>query len=291
MILGTSTAGMPRTEKAYAHHCQNGHVPKHYRVWQQHAFHAMGTVVSHLTGATGPSYIVSTACSSSAKVFGCAERLLASGVVDAALVGGVDVLCRMTLLGFHSLGILSPTRCIPFAPNRTGINIGEGAAFLLLERHGEGRAYYGGIGESSDAHHMTAPHPQGAGAARAMAMAMQRANLEPEAIGCINAHATGTKLNDAAESTAIAQTISNTTPVTATKGLTGHTLGAAGATEAVLSILAMEDELLPACNNGPTPDPDMEANVVSAPQKKRYNTMLSNAFAFGGSNTTVVFTR
>ncbi len=291
IVLGTSTAGMPQSEEAYAHVCKYGDLLQDFSVWTHHAYHGLIDVIAAISGARGPAYVVSTACTSSAKVFGSAERMMKSGSVDAVLVGGADVLCRMTMLGFHSLGILSETRCRPFCAERDGINIGEGAAFLLLECEGEGRAYYASIGETSDAYHMSSPHPEGRGAIAALHMALDRAGIAAEDVDCISAHGTGTPLNDQSEAIAIRNIWPKNIPVVATKALTGHLLGAAAANEAVLAILGMEQSVFPgmACADVVL-DPALGLDVVRHTISKNHCNVVSNSFAFGGSNAVIVLT-
>ena len=171
-----------------------------------------------MSGITGPRYCISTACTSSAKVFATAKRLVDTNVVDAALVGGVDTICATTLHGFHALGVLSSIACRPFGENREGMNIGEGGALVLLERGGDGTVALLGAGESSDAHHMSAPHPEGIGAEAAIRAALAEARLDASAIDLVNAHGTGTPQNDSAEGAAIARVLGDRVPVASTKG-------------------------------------------------------------------------
>ena len=286
-IVGTSTGGIAATEAAHATYHRDGVMPADFDLRRHHAMQATVDVVRVMTELGGPGYVVSTACSSSAKVLGSAMRLIAAGIVDAALVGGVDTLCEMTLRGFHSLEVLSPHPCRPFSSARVGINLGEGGAFLLVEREGEGPGRLLGVGETSDAHHMSAPHPEGRGAREAMAQALAQAGLEPGAVDHVNAHATGTQLNDAAESLAIADLLGTAVPVVATKGYTGHLLGAAGATEACLSLMALGRGEVPASLGSSPPDPDVHVDVVRERRSLRSGVVLSNSFAFGGSNVAV----
>jgi 3-oxoacyl-[acyl-carrier-protein] synthase-1 len=288
VVVGTSTGGIASTEDAYTHYCKHGRMPSDFDLDLRHSMHAILDVIRARTGITGPAYVVSTACSSSGKVFGAAERLLEAGLVDAVLVGGVDSLCQLTLRGFHALEVLSPTPCRPFSRDRDGINIGEGGALLLLEREGDGVARLLGVGESSDAHHMSAPHPEGAGARAAMEEALQRAGVSPKDVTHVNAHATGTRQNDSTEAHAIATVLGSEVPVVATKGYTGHTLGAAGAMEAVLSIVAMEHRFIPASLGSDVPDPELPIAVNCERRPLHSRVVLSNSFAFGGNNVAVL---
>jgi 3-oxoacyl-[acyl-carrier-protein] synthase-1 len=291
LVLGTTTAGLDRTERAYHELRQTGALPTGYDMARQHAFGGLLEAVRRAAGVTGPAYVVSTACSASAKALGSAQRLLAADVVDAVLVGGVDSLCQTTLHGFHSLEILSRERCRPLSRARSGINIGEGAAYLLLERRGESHAYLLGVGESSDAHHMAAPHPEGAGAVAAMREALAQAGAEPGDVDYINAHSPGTRLNDLSESRAITSLFGAQVAVISTKGYTGHLLGAGGATEAVFAVVAVEQGWLPASLGAEPVDTTLGIHVPIARQERPCRTALSNSFAFGGNNVSVLFGR
>jgi 3-oxoacyl-[acyl-carrier-protein] synthase-1 len=287
IALGTSTAGIAETERAYAEFKRSGHPPISYDFSRQHLPDAMTTIVRGFTGFSGPGMVVSTACSSSAKVFGVARRWLRSGICDAVLAGGIDTLCQITLRGFRSLELLSSQACRPFALDRAGMNIGEGGALLLLERKGEGPAWLLGVGESSDAYHMTAPQPEGIGAVAAMTEALRQANLGPEDIDHINAHGTATQLNDAVEGAAIARLFGDRVPVVSTKGYTGHMLGAAGVTEAGFSVAAIEYGFVPASLGSDRPDPTLRIQIAHRRVDRPVRAILSNSFAFGGSNTTL----
>jgi len=288
IALGTSTAGIAETERAYAEFKRSGHLPPGYDFPHQHMPEAMTTVARHLTGFSGPAVVVSTACSSSAKVFGVAQRWLKAGVCDAVLVGGIDTLCQITIRGFRSLELLASLPCRPFAADRAGLNIGEGGALLLLERSGLGPALLLGVGETSDAYHMTAPQPDGLGAVAAMSEALRQAQLEPDQIDQINAHGTATRLNDAVEGEAIARLFGDRVPVVSTKGYTGHMLGAAGATEAAFSVAGIEQGFIPESLGSDRPDPDLQIQIVRRRIDGPVGSVLSNSFAFGGSNTTLV---
>jgi 3-oxoacyl-[acyl-carrier-protein] synthase-1 len=271
VILGTSTAGAESTDFK-----------------RQHTYGALLHVVSTVAGVKGPAWMVSTACTSSSKPLASAARLIRQGVLDAAIVGGFDTLCAMTLRGFHSLGALSNGRCTPFSENRDGISIGEGGALLLLERDGHGPALLKGVGESSDAYHISAPHPEGLGAQIAMRRALEEAGLAPHDIDHINAHGTGTKLNDAVEAKAIQSLFAGDIPVVSTKGFTGHTLGAAGATEAVFAIMAIEDQRIPGSLGADPRDPAISLTIPTHSQSHACAHVLSNSFAFGGNNVSVI---
>ena len=290
-ILGSSTGGLERTEAFLRAAHEGSSLEVAYDLDRQHAFHAVVDIVAELSGLRGPRYTISTACTSSAKVFAAAKRLVSTGVVDAALVGGIDGVCATTLHGFHSLGVLSKTACRPFGAGRDGMNIGEGGAFVLLERGGEGEVALLGVGESSDAHHMSAPHPEGLGAEAAMRAALADAKLAAEDIDHVNAHGTGTVQNDAAEAVAIARVLGTNVPVASTKGYTGHLLGAAGATEAVFSIFSLTDGFVPASLGAEPRDPAISIDVATSLRTQRITRVASNSFAFGGNNASLVFGR
>jgi 3-oxoacyl-[acyl-carrier-protein] synthase-1 len=288
IVLGSSTAGIDATEVAYAAYKRDGAIPRDYNFTNQHAYSSIVYVARQLTGIRGPGTVVSTACSSGTKAFCSAYRLLASDLVDAVLVGGVDTLCHTTLKGFRSLSILSDAPCRPFSRERNGITIGEGVGLCVLERKGEGPARLLGTGESSDAFHPSSPDPEGRGILGAMQKALQQSLLTPDAIDHINAHGTGTLLNDEVESQAIAKLFPSSVRVIATKGYTGHALGASGAIEVVLSLLAIENGWLPKSMGAEPLDPQVHVDITlrSEPMTSRF--VLSNSFAFGGNNACVV---
>lgn len=291
ILLGTSTAGADKTELAYQHFIDEGRLPEDYDLWRHHTYGATLEVLRRLTGATGPAWMTSTACTSSAKPFGSAARLIEAGVIDAAIVGGVDTLCSMTLQGFHSLSALSTKLTRPFSEGRSGINIGEGGALVLLEREGPARAWLAGVGESSDAYHIAAPHPEGAGAKLAMERALAQAQRTPEDVSFINAHGTGTALNDAAESKAIAALFPAAIPVFSTKGFTGHTLGGAGATEVAFSLMSLEGGWVPPSVGAEPLDPKIDVRITQGVETGDYRYALSNSFAFGGNNISLLLQR
>jgi 3-oxoacyl-[acyl-carrier-protein] synthase I len=288
IVLGTSTAGIDTTERAYRSRREGGSLPCGYDLRRQHSPGATLRVIAALTGARGPAWVVSTACTSSAKPLATARRLLAADVLDAALVGGVDTLCALTVLGFQSLQLLDSRACRPFSADRAGLSIGEGGAFLLVERDGEARVLIEGVGETSDAHHISAPHPEGHGAQAAMAAALAQAGCRAEDVDHVNAHGTGTPLNDIAESRAIAALFGVEVPVVSTKAYTGHTLGAAGAIECAMSACAIEEGWIPGSLLTDGVDPEVSVRVPSVLTRGRYRRVLSNSFAFGGSNVSVL---
>jgi 3-oxoacyl-[acyl-carrier-protein] synthase-1 len=288
VFLGTSTAGILETEIAYRHRDPaTGALPAALDYRRSHNSFSVVEFVRSYFDLTGPATAVCTACSSGAKVYGNALRMIDVGLIDAAVVGGVDSLCLTTLYGFHSLEVLSATACRPFDPERNGISIGEGAAFTLLARGESGVALLG-VGESSDAHHMSAPHPQGLGAQLAMQAALQDAGLAPAAIDYINLHGTATPANDAAESLAVSAVFARPVPCSSTKGATGHALGAAGAIEAVISAIALERGLMPGSAGTQTVDVQLLPGYRLQPEKAPLRYVLSNSFGFGGSNCALV---
>ena len=214
---------------------------------------------------------------------------------DAAIVGGANSLCLTTLYGFHSLGLTAPGPCRPFDVARDGISIGEAAGFALLERPRpdpeDGDVMLLGVGESNDAYHMSSPHPEGTGARLAMQRALIASGLAAAAIDYINLHGTATKVGDAAEDLAVAALFDDTTPRGSTKGQTGHTLGAAGIVEAVISALAIREGLLPGSPHTETVDPSFRLPLPTRQRAARVDTVLSNSFGFGGSNCSLIFGR
>lgn len=288
-VIGTSTAGISSTEAAYRELDDNGRFrPEHVMPWV-HTPHTSAAFVAASLGLAGPVQTVSTACSSSAKVFATAARLIESGFADAAVVGGVDSLCLSVLYGFHSLELVSPQPCRPFDRDRNGLNLGEAAGFAIVERRpGQAFGRLLGWGETSDAHHMASPHPEGAGAIAAMQGALERAGLAPEAIGYVNCHGTATPMNDRIEAAALRRVFATPPPVSSTKAWTGHTLGAAGITEAVFSLLALSDGYLPASLNCDEPEPQAADFVLREGRHEHPRAVMSNSFGFGGSNCTLV---
>lgn len=288
VLLGTSTGGADTTEVAYKSYLENGALPDNYNLFRQHTFGAILHVVRQLAGVDGPSWMVSTACTSSAKPLADAQRLISSGVIDAAIVGGIDTLCSMTLTGFHSLDALSKTACRPFSSERSGLNIGEGGAFLLVEREGEPIAMLEGVGESSDAYHISAPHPEGMGARLAMERALEEAGCSAVTVDHVNAHGTGTKLNDTSESAAIEAIFGCDVPVVSTKSYTGHMLGAAGATEAAIAVMNISEGFVSASLGADPVDERINVRVNQERLDGPVRRVVSNSFAFGGNNISVV---
>lgn len=292
VIMGTSTSGIAEGEDAVRYLHQHGEFPPGFD-YRQQELGDPSQFMAELLDLSGPAYTLSTACSSSARAIISGKRLIEAGLVDAAIVGGADSLCRMPVNGFNSLESLSHGRCAPFGQGRDGINIGEASALILLTREPAEVALLG-VGESSDAWHMSAPHPEGLGAERAITMALKMAGLTASDVGYINAHGTATPLNDQVEAAVIHRLFGNSTPCSSTKHLTGHTLGAAGATEAALSWLILTQAL-----HLPHQDFSQISRDVSLPdiwlattgQPLARPVILSNSFAFGGNNASILIGR
>jgi 3-oxoacyl-[acyl-carrier-protein] synthase-1 len=293
VFLGTRTSGILQTELAYRRRDPvTGALPDDFIYRTTHNSFSVGDFTRDYFGLQGMAMVISTACSSSAKVFAAAARQLAVGTIDAAIVGGVDSLCLTTLYGFDSLQLMSGRPCRPYDADRDGISIGEGAAFALLERgtpsRDPGAVFLLGTGESSDAYHMSAPHPVGLGARLAMEAALRSASLAPDAIDYINLHGTSTPANDAAEGKAIVALFGDRVPCSSTKGATGHTLGAAGAVEAVICALAITDGHLPGSPGTQALDPAIPVRYQLQGQSAPVRRALTNSFGFGGSNCALV---
>ena len=291
VILGTSTSGILETELAYRAYRENGAWPDTVRYREQHNLFGLGAFVRKRLGLHGPGHVISTACSSSAKVFASAERFLRQNLCDAVVVGGVDSLSLTTLYGFASLELLSPQPCRPWDAARKGISIGEAAGFALLEKRESSEIALAGYGESSDAYHMSSPHPSGRGAAQAMRAALCRAQLTPRQVDYINLHGTGTPSNDAAEDLAVQEVFGAAVPCSSTKGATGHALGAAGIMEAVISALCLRHGLIPGACNTTHIDSQLGANFVLQTRALPVRHAVSNSFGFGGNNCSLIFSR
>jgi len=293
LVLGTSTSSIGATEDAYRALDEDGRFPYGNRNPEVHTPHSLARFVQEALDLEGPSVTISTACSSSAKVFAAAERMLRLGLADAAIVGGVDTLCGSVLFGFNALQLVSPEPCRPFDAERKGISIGEAAGFALLERAsaprvGDGLALLG-YGESSDAHHMSTPHPEGLGAERALDDALARAGIDAAAVDHINLHGTASAKNDEVEAALVGRRFPATTHASSTKGITGHTLGAAGIVEAAASLLAIEHGLRPGTVNTRVLDPACGPQVRIETAHAPVRIALSNSFGFGGNNCVLVF--
>jgi 3-oxoacyl-[acyl-carrier-protein] synthase-1 len=292
VIIGTSTSGLYETEAAYGYLLEHGDMPEDFHFVTRHAYQATGRFLQLELGLTGVCFAISTACSSGAKAIAAGQRLIANGVCDAVLVGGADTLCRLTQRGFSSLDLVSPNPCMPMDKNRNGINIGEAAGLLLLEKMTEDNQHKPlllSVGESSDAHHMSHPHPEGLGAILAMQQALDLAGISPQQVDYLNFHATATKINDAVEGKAVYSVFGNHVPCSGTKGITGHTLGAAGALETIISLLSLENSLIPATTGLAQVDDECQCQVVTEPRfNQNIQIAMSNSFGFGGNNASVV---
>jgi 3-oxoacyl-[acyl-carrier-protein] synthase-1 len=291
LVLGTSTSSIGATEEAYRRLLPDGQYPEDLRRPVVHTPHSLGDFVRVALGLEGVAVTVGTACSSSAKVFAQAERLIRAGLADAAIVGGVDSLCGSVLFGFNSLELVSPEPCRPFDLTRRGISIGEAAGFALLERDGDSGPWLLGCGESSDAHHMSSPHPQGLGARLSIEAALECAGVPASAVDYVNLHGTASQKNDEVEARLIAQLFPSTTRASSTKGWTGHTLGAAGIVEAVVTFIALETGLVPGTLNSQILDPVCGPQVRIGNETADVRIALSNSFGFGGSNCSLLFGR
>jgi len=294
LFVGTTTSGVLSTELAYrdwARADAQGRSASPALRREIHRMHATTAMIRDELGLRGPTHTVSTACSSSAKVFAAAARFITAGWCAAAVVGGVDSLTLSTLFGFRALDLVSARPCRPFAADRDGISIGEAAGFALIDPHQDSPTELIGYGESSDAWHMSSPHPEGAGAAQAMRAALAMAELEPEAVGYVNLHGTASRANDAAEDRAITAVFGRTTPVSSTKGFTGHTLGAAGITEALFTVRSLVEQWLPRTIHCDAIDPALGAAVMRASRPSAIEVAMSNSFGFGGSNCALLFGR
>ncbi|WP_219215624.1 beta-ketoacyl-[acyl-carrier-protein] synthase family protein [Variovorax boronicumulans] len=294
VILGTSTSSIGETEDAYTALTADGTFPPAQQRPLVHTPHSLSMFVQAALGLEGPSETISTACSSSGKAFASAERLIRLGLVDAAVVGGVDTLCGSVLYGFNSLELVSPQPCRPFDAARDGISLGEAAGFALVERapvdaSSADALYLLGYGEASDAHHMSTPHPQGAGAERALDDALARSGLGTDDIDYINMHGTASTKNDEVEGALITRRFPESTHASSTKGFTGHTLGAAGIVEAAISLLALETGLMPGTVNTTVLDTDCGPQIKLQPARGAVKYALSNSFGFGGNNCALIF--
>ena len=301
VFIGTSTSGILETELAFRNrNLETGKLPEEFVYYATQNTYSVADFTRNYFNLSGPSFAVSSACSSSAKVFGTARRMMEAGLIDAAVVGGVDTLCLTTLYGFNSLGLLSSQACRPCDVNRDGISIGEAAAFILLERTSENTSseqiesvddravWLLGLGESSDAYHMSSPHPEGLGARLAMEQALKSASLTSSNIDYINLHGTSTPSNDAAEAKAVNAVFDFDIPCSSSKGATGHTLGAAGAIEAIICALALQNEFIPGGLNTQTIDPQLNLNYQLKNTPQKLERVMTNSFGFGGTNCSLV---
>jgi 3-oxoacyl-[acyl-carrier-protein] synthase-1 len=291
-VIGTSTSGILAAEDAYrSRDPATGALPADFSYDHSYDLFSVSRFVRQMLGLRGPALTVSTACASSARAFIDAHELIAAGFADAAVVGGTDSLCRLTLHGFAALDLISPNPCRPCDATRDGISIGEAAGFVLLERAPRvaGGVALLGYGASSDGYHISSPRPDGAGAARAMRAALQSAGLTTADIDYINLHGTGTRANDAMEDAAITSVFGPATPpCSSTKGFTGHTMGSCGIVEAVIAKICIENDFMPASCGLAKIDPGFGMRVLEAGQDTPVRHVLSNAFGFGGINCSLL---
>ncbi|MGF6757227.1 beta-ketoacyl-[acyl-carrier-protein] synthase family protein [Paraburkholderia sp. GAS42] len=296
VVLGTSTSGIDAAETAFVHQAQAGELPANFN-YRQMEIGTVAPFAAAALGIRGPAFTISTACTSSAKAFVSARRLLQLQLCDAVIVGGVDSLCELTVQGFASLESTSNARTNPMSRNRNGINVGEGAAVFLMSRD-EGPVRLAGAGESSDAHHISAPDPKGVGGEMALREALADAGLEPSAIGYVNLHATATRKNDEMEARLMSRVFADGVATSGTKPLTGHQLGAAGATELGFAwlTLARDDVAMP--KHVWDGEADAELPALDLVDSERFlpgasgpQHVMSNSFAFGGSNVSLILGR
>jgi 3-oxoacyl-[acyl-carrier-protein] synthase-1 len=288
VVVGTSTSGVGEGGEAFRAKMADGHWPRNYRFATQE----LGDTAAHVarrSGAAGPVYGISTACTSGAKALASAARLIQAGLCDGAIAGGIDALCDLTLAGFASLESLSDTVCNPFSANRRGINLGEGGTLFVLSAQ-PSAIRLAGWGESADAYHMSAPDPEGNGAQAAMRQALSRAGCEASDIGYLNLHGTATKLNDAMEARAVSRVFGAEMPCSSTKPMTGHMLGAAGACEAAFALMALEAGRMPAHLGDGESDAELPLIRLVAGQGEaaRLRRVMSCSYAFGGNNIALV---
>ena len=295
VFLGTSTSGILQTEQAYRRRDPaHGWLPPDFNYAGTQSTFSLADFVMTMLGLHGPAMVVSSACASTTKVFATAAGMIEAGMCDAAIVGGADSLCLTTLYGFNALQLLAEGPCRPFDSERSGLSIGEAAGFALLERPlpgDSGTLQVVGVGGSSDAHHMSAPHPEGIGAALSMSRALASAGLSPQDIDYINLHGTATRMGDAAEDRAVVSLFGAATPCNSTKGHTGHTLGASGIVEAVIAALSITEGLLPGSPHTEARDPALRCHYVTVARPARIQHVLSNSFGFGGSNASLILGR
>ncbi|MEA3404384.1 MAG: beta-ketoacyl-ACP synthase [Pseudomonadota bacterium] len=308
LVVGTSTSGIAETEAAFGGQTDTSE----FKYESTHQMDSLARFCCQALGIDGPNFVISTACSSSAKVLAVAQRWLDADLVDAVVVGGVDSLCLTTLHGFKSLGLVSSTICKPLDEQRDGINIGEAGGFILLSKEkgvdllSSTGIEIAGVGESSDAFHISTPHPKGRGASQAMKNALRQAGIAFSEIGYINLHGTSTPSNDLSELSGVSDHLVDDSPlwVSSTKGFTGHTLGAAGVTEVILCQWALENQMVYANLNLQTVDSEIEETLenynVNIPNKTvqvleefkmPLNYVMSNSFGFGGNNASVILKR
>ncbi len=291
-LIGGSTTGINEATHDLKTKLDTGAWPEGFRFARQELGDTVEFAAKH-AGVSGPAYVVSTACTSGAKAMAAACRVLETGLADAVVCGGADTLCDLTLNGFAALESIAPDVCNPFSVNRCGINIGEGGALFLVSRE-PGPWRIEGYGESSDAHHASAPDPSAAGAEIAVRQALASAAVAAGEVGFVHLHGTATRLNDQMEAVLVDRVFGLDTPCASTKPLTGHTLGAAGAVQAGLNLLAMERGVFPPHVWDGARDPDLPAIRLASPGESPptpLERVLSLSFAFGGNNIALMLAR
>jgi 3-oxoacyl-[acyl-carrier-protein] synthase I len=292
VILGTSTSGIEKLESVYRARVRDDDpLPVDYVMSHNDNHQAVAAFTQKYFGLSGPSYTISTACSSSAKALIDATQLIEADFCDAVLVGGVDTLCLISLNGFEAMQLVAREPCRPCDADRNGLSIGEAAGFLIIERNDNRGVRISGMGESSDGVSMSTPPRDGAGAAVAMRTAVESAGISPDQIGYVNLHGTATPTNDTAECTAVSNVFGSDTPASSLKGMLGHTLGAAGAVEAIMSVIALEENLIPGNIGLSNLDPEISCNIVAHARTAELSHVISNAFGFGGSNCALLFSQ
>ena len=290
VVIGTSTSGISDGENAVCFHLNHGKFPENYH-YRKQEISSPSRYVSDWFNLQGPVFSVSSACTSGANALASAARLLRLGVCDAVIAGGVDTLCDMTIEGFSSLFVTTDSVCNPFSVNRNGINIGEGAGVFLMTLE-PSLVRLSGVGETSDAYHISSPHPKGDGAEKAMLLALEHSSINPTKIDYLNLHGTGTQQNDKMEALAVHRVFGDKIACSSTKPLTGHTLAAAGAIEAVFCWLTLQrnDNKLPPHHWDGQQDPDLPKlyNIAADKSQSKPKFVMSNSFAFGGNNTSLI---
>jgi 3-oxoacyl-(acyl-carrier-protein) synthase len=304
VVVGATVGGMNHSEQ-WIEACADPVLPPDARcqvaarpAMRHLPLHEIPNALGARFGFRGPAFVVSTACTSGTQAIATAGELIATGVCDAVLAGGVDCLSRLTYHGFASLGVMSPRRCEPFGASRTGLNLGEGAAFVFLARAdaAPGASRFprlAGWGSNTDAHHMTAPRPDGSGVAAALRRALETGGVPANEVAWVHAHGTGTTTNDEVESAAVRTVFgSHRVPVSSTKHVFGHTLGAAGSVSAVVAVVAMREGFVP--GNAPilTPDRACDVDVVpAAGMSTAIPYAVVNSLGFGGANCALLLSQ
>ena len=302
VVIGGGAGGLLEAESFFRDYLSKGGRANHFSRLSPVSCAATANHLTKQFGLWGPKVTIMTACSSGATAVGLGRDLIRSGAARAMIVGGTEPLCRITFASFNALSAVDPGYCRPFSGNRAGLTLGEAAGILILESLANAKqrgarilAEVLGYGVTCDAHHMTTPDVGASGAVRAIRAALADAELLPESVDYINAHGTATPSNDLMETRAIKEVFGSRAwriPISSTKSMHGHTLGAAGALEAVVSVLAIAEGFIPPTIHCETPDPECDLDYVTTGARSvAPDVVLSNSFAFGGNNTTVIFGR